>query len=173
MVAFGIPMYLALYAAHRDVEQPFAALAMIISFIADAVFFATNRAFSMLDLSLRYAAATTETQRGILEAAGQALLSVGQSHTPGTYLAFLLSEIAAILMAVVMLRGKIFGKATAFAGMVGFGFFCVFDYFSSFAPSSHDAILILAMLGGLASMAWYLLIARRLFQLGQENRRGA
>ena len=51
MVAFGIPLYLALYAAHRNVNQAFAALAMIISYIGVAVFYGTNRAFPMLELS--------------------------------------------------------------------------------------------------------------------------
>ena len=165
MVAFGIPLYLALYAAHRNVNQAFATLAMIISFIGVAVFYGTNRAFPMLVLSTRYAAATTEAQRTILEATGQAMLAVGQSHTAGTFLAFFLSEIAGILMAIVMLRGKVFSRGTAYAGLIGFGLLFVYEILSSFAPSVHDAILILAMVGGLASMIWYILIARRLFQL--------
>ena len=169
MVAFGIPLYLALYAAHRNVNQAFAALAMIISFIGVAVFYGTNRAFPMLELSTRYAAATTEAQRTILEAAGQAMLAVGQSHTPGTFLAFFLSEIAGILMAIVMLRGKVFSRGTAYAGIIGFGLLFVYEILSSFAPSVHDAILILAMVGGLASMVWYILIARRLFQLRLDD----
>jgi hypothetical protein len=162
-------MIFALYTAHRHVNQTYAALAMIISFIGVAVFYSTNRSFPMLDLSSRYAAATTEVQRTILEAAGQAMLSVGQSHTPGTFLAFFLSEIAGILMSIVMLQGKIFSHATAYAGMAGFGLLFVFEILSSFAPSFHDAILILAMGGGLSSMAWYILIARRLFQLGRAS----
>ncbi|HEY6074999.1 MAG TPA: hypothetical protein VIV15_16875, partial [Anaerolineales bacterium] len=98
MVAFGIPLYLTLYAAHRNTNKELAALAVILSYLGVAVFYATNRAFPMLDLSIRYAAATTEAQRTILEAAGQAMLAVGQSHTPGTFLAFFLSEIAGILI---------------------------------------------------------------------------
>jgi uncharacterized membrane protein len=173
MVAFGIPLYLALYAAHRNVNQAFAALAMVISFTGVAVFYATNRAFPMLEISNQYAAAGTEAQRTIIEAAGQAMLSVGQSHTPGTFLAFFLSEIAGILMALVMLRGKVFSRGTAYAGMIGFGLLFVYEILSSFAPSVHDAILILAMVGGLASMAWYILIARRLFQLRLGDRSDA
>lgn len=165
MTAFGIPMFFALYTVHRRVDPTYAAIAMIVSLIGVAVFYATNRAFPMLDLSRRYAVATTEAQRTILEAAGQAMLSVGQSHTPGTFLAFFLSEIAGILMAIVMLRGKAFNQWTAFAGIIGFGLLFVFEMLSSFVPSSHDAILILAMGGGLATMAWYILIARRFFQL--------
>ena len=173
MTALGIPMYFALYAAHRKVNQDFAALAMILSYIGVAVFYATNRAFPMLDLSSHYAAATTQAQRTMIEAAGQVMLSVGQSHTPGTFLAFFLSEIAGILMSMMMLQGKVFSPATAYAGMAGFGLLLVFEILSSFMPSLHDAILVLAMGGGLASMVWYLLIARRLFQLGRSDRGGA
>lgn len=169
MTTLGIPMLFALYTAHRNVNPSYAAVAMIISFLGDAVFYATNRAFPMLDLSIRYAAATTPAQRAVIEAAGQAMLSVGQSHTPGTFLAFFLSELGGIAISVVMLRGKVFNKAVAYAGMVGFGFLLVFDILSSFVPSLHDVILILAMFGGIASMAWYILIARRLYQLGQND----
>src|SRR3972149_10645827 len=80
ITALGIPMFFVLYAAHRNVNQPFAALAMIISFIGVAVFYGTNRAFPMLDLSNQYASATTDAQRAVLSAAGQAMLSVGESH---------------------------------------------------------------------------------------------
>jgi hypothetical protein len=173
MTALGIPMIFTLFTIHRKGYQAYAALAMIVSFIGDAVFYATNRAFPMLDLSIQYAAATTEAQRSILEAAGQAMLAVGQSHTPGTFLAFFLSEIAGILMAIVLLRGKVFNRAGALAGMIGYGFLLVFEILSSFMPSYHAASMIIAMIGGLANMTWYIIIAFRLFQLGRGNLRGA
>ena len=53
-------------AAHRKASQTLAALAMIISFIGVAVFYATNRAFRHVDPSNQYALATTEAQRAIL-----------------------------------------------------------------------------------------------------------
>lgn len=167
MIALGIPLVFALYIAHRNANEPLAALALILSLIGTAVFYATNRAFPMLDLSAQYAAAADETQRTIIAAAGQAMLSVGQSHTPGTFLAFFFGEAASILMAIVMLRGKVFNRATALAGLIGYGFLLIYDIFASFVPSSHNAILVVAMIGGLANMAWYVLVARRLFQLGQ------
>ena len=172
MIALGIPMIFTLYWIHRKVNQPFAALAMILSFIGVAVFYATNRAFPMLDLSAQYAAATSEAQRTMLEAAGQAMLSVGQSHTPGTFLAFFFSEIAGILMAVVILRGKLFNPVAAVAGIVGYGFLLIFEILSSFVPSSHNVILILAMIGGLANIAWYILVALGLFRLGKVESGG-
>ena len=159
--------YLALYAAHKDNRnQPYAALAMIIAFLGISVFLATNRAFPMLELSHQYAAATTDSQRVVLEAAGQSMLSVGASHTPGTFLGFFLSEVAGFTISVVMLRSNIFSKANAYAGILGFSILLVVEYFSSFSGLS-DVMMILFMIGGLFSMAWYILIAKRLFQLGK------
>lgn len=169
MTAFGVPVLFALYTAHRHVDHTFAALAVTICFIGVAVFYATNRAFPMLDLSIRYSTATTAAERAVLTAAGQALLSVGQSHTPGTFLGFALSEIGGILLSFVMLRSRVFSRAAAYAGLAGFGLFFVFEILSSFVPSLHDVALIVAMGGGLANMAWYILIARRLFQLGNVH----
>jgi len=168
--ALGILTYFALYAAHRETPyRPYAALATIISFLGIGVFFATNRAFSMLALSNQYAAAVTDTQRAILEAAGQSMLSVGASHTPGTFLGFFLAEVAGVLISFVMVHSQIFGKATAYAGILGFGILLVFEFFSSFVSGLSNITMALAMFGGLLSMAWYILIAKRLFQLGQST----
>ncbi len=167
--ALAIPTYFALYAVHRrDRYQPYAALAMIIAFLGIGIFYATNRAFPMFALSKQYAAATTDAQRLILEVAGQSMLSVGQSHTPGTFLSFFFTEVAGVAISMVMLRSKIFGKVNAYAGILGFGALLVFECFSSFVSGLSGATMRLAMFGGLFSMAWYILLARRLFQLGQN-----
>jgi len=166
----AILIFLALYAAHRQSQdQPYAALAALIALLGIGVFYATNRAFAMLDLSHQYAAATTEAQRAVVEAAGQAMLSVGKSHTPGTFLGFSLIEAAGVMMAVVMLRGKVFNQTAACAGMLGFGMLLLFEFFSSFVAGLNSITMILAMIGGLSSMAWYILIARRLFQLRRNS----
>jgi hypothetical protein len=96
------------------------------------------------------------------------MLAVGKSHSPGTWLGFFLSEVAGVIISVVMLKGKIFSEATAYVGMVGFSCLLVFDIVSSFALALADAAIVLAMMGGLLSMAWYILLARRLFQLGRN-----
>jgi hypothetical protein len=164
--ALAIPIFFALYSAHRKTGQTLAALAMITSFIGVAVFYATNRAFAMLNVSNQYALATTEAQKAILAAAGQAMLSVGQSHTPGTFMAFFLSESAGILISVAMLRDRIFSQINAYAGILGFGFLLIFEIITSFVPALQGMAMILAMLGGILSMVWDILLALRLFQLG-------
>jgi len=119
----------------------------------------------MLDLSIQYAAATTDAQRTILEAAGQAMLAVGQSHTPGTFIGFFFCEIAGIMISLAMLRGGIFSKPNAYAGILGFGMLLVYEICQSFVPTLLGVNLIFAMIGGLLNLVWYGLIARRLLQL--------
>ncbi|CAG0993578.1 hypothetical protein ANAEL_02446 [Anaerolineales bacterium] len=166
--AFALLIFFALYFAHRESPyQPHAALAAIVSFLGVGVFLATNRAFPMLALSQQYAAATTDAQRAAIEAAGQSMLSVGQSHTPGTFLGFFLVEAAGVLISCVMLRAKIFSKANAYTGIIGFALLSVFEILSSFVAGLSAVMMGFAMIGGILSMAWYILVARRLFQLGR------
>jgi uncharacterized membrane protein len=160
--------FFAIYAAHRDGKHgPLAALIVIIANVGLAVFFATNRAFSFLALSRQYALAASGAQRAMLEAAGQAMLSVGASHTPGTFLAFFLMETAGFLISVVMLRGKVFTRLTAIAGMIGFGLLLVFEIITSFVAGVTTATTLLAVVGGIASMVWYGSAAATLFRLGK------
>jgi uncharacterized membrane protein len=83
-------------------------------------------------------------------------------------LSFFFTEVAGVAISMVMLRSKIFGQVNAYAGILGFGTLLVFEYFSAFVSGLSDATMMLAMFGGLFSMAWYILLARRLFQLGQN-----
>lgn len=165
----SIPTFFALYAAHRRNNQPLAGLSMIISLIGVAVFLATNRAFAMLNLSHQFTLATTVEQRNLLAAAGQAMLVVGESHTPGTFLAFFLSESAGLLMSIVMLRGKIFSRLNAYTGLLGYGTLLIFEISSSFVPALQKGAMIFALLGGISSMVWGLMSARRMIKLGKKE----
>jgi hypothetical protein len=123
----------------------------------------------MLSLSQQYAAALTDAQRSQLEAAGQAMLAVGESHSPGTFLAFALTETAGLLISLAMLRSGTFGKSTAYAGILGFIALLGFDICSAFVPTLFDVAMLFAMVGGISSMIWYGLIARRLFQFARRD----
>lgn len=166
--AMAIPTFFSLYAAHRRTQPAAAALAVLVAWIGVAVFFATNRAFPMLALSREYAAASTNAQRIVAAAAGQAMLSVGQSHTQGTFFGFALSEIGGIMISIVMLRAAVFSKPAAWAGLLGFGALFPFEIVASFQIIPFESTIPLAMIGGLFSMAWYILIARRLWELGRN-----
>lgn len=169
LVALSILVTYALYAAHRETQKSLAPLAIIVAYIGVAIFYATNRAFPMLALSSQYAAAASETQRGIIAAAGQAMLAVGQSHTPGTFLAFFFSEMAGMLISYVMLRGGIFSRASAVIGLVAYACLFIFEICSSFIPALFSQAMIFAMTGGILSLVWDIMIARRLLQLAKNQ----
>jgi len=169
MTSLGIPLTFALFWVHRKHNLVLAPFALILAMIGTAIFYATNRAFPMLDLSTQYATASNASQKTILEAAGGAMLAVGQSHTPGTFFAFAFSEAAGILLALVMLQEKLFSKVAAFSGLIGYSCLLIFDVLSSFVPSTQNVILIVAIVGGLFNVAWYVQTGLRLFQLGKMN----
>jgi hypothetical protein len=170
LTAATIPIFLALFAAHRRKQPAGGACALIVATIGIAVFYATNRALPMLALSHQYESATSDAQRAGIEAAGTAMLAVGQSHGPGTFLGFVILDIAFLLISLVLLRGAVFGKATAWVGLIGFGFLLVFEVLSSLAPAFSDVAMVLAMIGGVLGLIWYGLIARRLSRLGIDSR---
>src|SRR6266498_6168173 len=58
-----IPAYFALYAAHRKTNSAYSILALIIFLVGTTIFITTNSALPMLELSHKYASATTESQK--------------------------------------------------------------------------------------------------------------
>ena len=168
----AVPVHLALYGSHRrTTSQPFAALAAILSFIGAAVYAANNKALPMLALSEKYAAASTDAERARLAAAGQAMLAQGEDFTPGSFVGFFLTEVGGIVMGVTMLRSRVFGRLNAWAGIAGSSLLLAFTVWATFVPAAFRRAMPLAMGGGILSMAWNILTARRLFELGQGDRR--
>jgi hypothetical protein len=166
----AILLYISLYAAHAESRvRAYAALVTIISFIGIAVFFSTNRAFAMWYLAGQFAAAGTGGLRQEVLAAGQALLAVGESHTPGTFPAFALVETAGFCMSLIMLRSGVFHKVTAYAGMLGFGVLFAHEIISSFALATDTVTMTVAIAGGVSSMVWNILIAGTLFKLSKAE----
>jgi hypothetical protein len=100
--------------------------------------------------------------------AGEAVLARGEDFTPGSFIGFFFTEIAGLAISLVMLSGKVFSKSTAYSGIVGFALLSVFTVWATFIPVYYQVAMIFAMVGGLACLAWYILIAKRLFRLGRE-----
>lgn len=165
--ALLLPTSLALFGVFRREREPLAVLALILSVVGAAVYLAGNTGFAMLSLSGQYAAAPTDAQRAALEAAGRAMLAMGESHTPGTFMAFLFLEAGGILMSILMLGHDSFGRGAGITGIFGNGLLLGFELVSDFIPALFDASLAIAGAGGLLSMAWYVLTARGLFRQGR------
>jgi hypothetical protein len=161
--ALFIPVFLALYVALRRVNESFVAIATALGFFGIAAYFASNTAFNMLFLSDQYAAATTDAQRSILLAAGQAMLAIYQGTA--FHVNYILGAVALLMISVVMLRSTIFSKVTAYTGILA-----NVIAFGLYVPTIG---ILLSIVSVVFLEIWYILIARRLFHLGRDvPRRG-
>lgn len=156
--ALLIPLVLALYAALKRVSQSFMSIATSLALVGIAIYLASNTTFAMLSLSSQYEAASTDAQRSLILAAGQAMLAIYQGTTFDVSYALL--SVASLIISVVMLRSTVFGKGTAWVGMVTNALSLLAVGF--FVPAI-DAFLVL--IAGVGSLIWFILVAHRLFML--------
>jgi VanZ family protein len=168
LTIFGILVLFSIYEITKRENNPYTTLALLIAAIGGAVYIAANRALPMMVLSDQYAVASTEEQQIQLLAVGQALLAIGRSHTAGTFLGHLLNIIPFVIVSFVMLKSKIFDRVTAIIGILGFGLIIVYEVYQLSFPAMDNVVVIISMVGGLLSMIWFILVARRLFYLGKN-----
>lgn len=159
--ACNVPILFALYAALRRFNPAILTIALILGLGGIAFFFAVNPTFSMLYLSDQYAAAATDVQRAAFLAAGEALVANYNGTAFGLF--FILSGVADLIIAAVMLRSGVFNKATAFTGMAVGAMLLVPPL-----PVLGMIALVLSYIVILPSMIWNILVAIRLFQLGRS-----
>jgi hypothetical protein len=168
---FGAILYyltfLGLYHILRRVQPAYAALAALLAFVGLAILLATHLAYPMVHLSARHAAAATETQRTLLLAAGETRIAVAIA---GGNLGGFLVEGAAVIFSLLMLHSDVFGKGTAWLGLVGHGLDWTRLVMNlAFLPEWIGAILL--MVGGLPQVIWLLLVAGKFLQLGSGQSR--
>jgi hypothetical protein len=160
-------MFLALFVALRRTNQSAMTMAVALSFVGVVIYLASNQALTMLSLSDQYAAAQTDVQRSLLLAAGQATLAIhynaGYEGT-GIYLSFFFVTVAGLIISVAMLRSNAFSKVTAYVGILANSFGLGYYLTLAFAPA---LIALPLSVSAIFLLAWYLLIGRRLFQLGK------
>jgi len=169
------PMFLALYAALRRTNRTWVIIATSFAFVGMAVYLATNAVFSMLTLSDQFAAATTEAQKSLFLAAGQATIAMVEG-TGGRYMGLPLVWISSLIVSVVMLQSKVFSKATAYVGIVGFALLAASIPFATYTTTGESTAAVAAIIfvtyfgGGLLSLAWYFLVGVRLIKLGRSQK---
>ena len=170
-------MFLALYAVLKRANKSCMAIATALGFLGIAVYFASNTAFSMLSLSDQYAAATTEAKRNMLLAAGQTMLAISRFSDPGShpgtggYMSLLLIAVAGMITSVVMIRSKVFNRATAYVGILASAFDLAYCIAFAFVPTVDSELLAVIFIpaAGLFLMIWHIMVGRRLYQLGKET----
>jgi len=157
------PLFFSFFAALRDTDRTHAAIATLLVFLGVTLVLAAPTALPLMALSDKYAAATSDAMRAHFLAAGEAVLATDIWHATGPYMGGILVQTGAVWISVVMFRG-VFGKATAYVGIITHGLDLVHIIFVPFLPRMSAAFMIIA---GLGYPVWLFLVGRRLLQLGK------
>jgi len=109
-------MYLAFYVALRPKNESLMTVALLLGLLGIAAYLASNKSFELLNISNLYYAASTEEQKFMLLASGQALLIGWQGTAFLIY--YILNGIALIIISSVILKSMVFSRTTAVIGLI-------------------------------------------------------
>jgi MFS family permease len=150
---------LAFYVSLKQVNRSYALIALAIGLIAIALVVQSRPLVEIVLLSDQYAAATTDAAKIRYLAAGDVLLS----YFSGTawMIQTTLLALSGLINSALMLRSPLFGKTTAYIGLIisllGLGFFI---------PVVGVPLLFLNTIG---SVLFYILVARGLLQAWRQT----
>jgi hypothetical protein len=157
-----IGIFSALWASLRRANESLIAIALILQLVGTATYLASTVAFEMLTLSNQYATATTEAERSIFLAAGQAMLATWQGTAFDV--SYVLSALAVLTVSAVMLRSHhLFSKTTGYAGLSA-------GVLALVPPTAGTVGLILSIVSLVPMVIWLALIAQRLLRSGPLER---
>jgi hypothetical protein len=158
--------FFGLYAALRRTDAARATLATGLVFAGVTLWMASHSLTSLITLADRWTVAAPETQLQLV-AAGEALIAADMWHSTGAAFGGVLIECGALLLSVIMLRGNVFSRPTAWVGLVTHGLDLLQMLLGIFAPAVKVPIMAVA---GPLYLVWFFLIGRRMLQLGSTAR---
>ena len=156
-----VPAILAVCASLWSDNKPLVALGAALFFMGTTDYLASSRSFPLLLLSSQYVHVTSDAQRSLLIAAGQVMLAEAASRE-----GILIIEFSCLVISFAMLRSQVFNIATAIAGILGSVLMMLLEV--AFMPP-RGLGMIIAAIGGLSLMVWYVLLGLRLLQLGRPH----
>jgi len=159
-----IPTILALYVALRRTSEAVMAAATALFFVGIADFFATNTAFPVLALSNRYAAASTDAERAVLLAAGEAMFALFNENA--FLVSYLIVSAAWAMIGAVMLRSSLFGRATAYAGILAGATGIIAVVLEHISEALVPVAIGFYFAAIVFLLGWVVLIGQRLYRLG-------
>lgn len=153
---------LGLFAALRRRQAAYMALAAALGLVGIVLWLGSHSAFSMLTLSNQYAAAASDLERSQLLAAGQAVIASDMWHSTAAAMSGIFLQGALTIASVLMLRSSVFGRATAWVGIIAHGLDLAHILMLIFGQGIGFYLMWVA---GPLYPVWFILIARRLLQL--------
>ncbi len=160
-----IPSYLALYVVLKRVIPGGSLLAFIIFLVGTIAMLTGNAALPIYELSSKYFATSSESQKLLYAAAGEALLAKGIHGSYGMFIGFILPNLGGILISWLMMKSGIFSKSNAWLGLAGSIVISIYLVLVTFVPEVKSMATLFAAPGGLMLMSWMLLFAFRLHKL--------
>jgi hypothetical protein len=155
----AIPFFLVLYVTLREIDESWALLALALGLIGLVCLVPSRPIPEMFALSDQFTAATTDAERAIYLSAAEAVLA--RFHGMAYHAHYILGSTSLLISSLLMLRSDAFGRATAFVGIV-----TNMVVFGLYVPVVGVYISMLSVVG---YAVWYLLIARRLLELGWDR----
>jgi hypothetical protein len=156
-----IGVFSALWAFLRRANESLMAIALILQLVATATYLASTVAFEMLTLSNQYATATTEAERSIFLAAGQAMLTTWQGTAFDV--SYVLSALVILTVSAVMLRSGVFSRTAAYAGLSA-------GVLALVPPTAGTIGVVFSLVSLVPMVIWLAMIARRLLRSGPLER---
>jgi len=157
-----VPAIIALYLILRRTSPSWATVGAVLTFVGMAAYFASNTGISMLSLSGQYAAATTDAQRAMFLAAGQAVIAIFMG--PAFTTSFCIVSSSLLVTAVVMLRSSGFSGKVAHVGVIA-----NVAGLAEFLPAPFAFLIVVSLVNAIGLGIWFILVGRRLWQLGQAS----
>ncbi len=154
----GLLLFLTLYVSLKQVNESYALIALVLGLLAAILIVPARPIAELFTLSDGYAAATSDLVKNRFLAAGEATLAQfnGTAYLANTFL----GGLSLLISSLLMLRSKLFSKATAYVGILTNLAVCLF-----FVPVVGTYLLFLCLPG---YVIWYVQLGRRFFQLGRD-----
>lgn len=159
-------LFPGLFLALKRVNPIGSAVAILLTFIAVILCFASNSDFSMMHLSDQYAMATTEAHRSQLLAAGEAIIASDMWNSTSSYISGIFLQGSGVLISGIMLRSKNFSKVTAFVGILGNGLDLLQHILHPFLPATSEIVLRIA---GPFYLIWFPMMVRDFLRMRQPK----
>ncbi len=155
---FSILLFLALYVSLKQVNESYVLIALALGLISVVLLIPSRPIIELFSLSGQYATATTEAAKIQYLATGGTLLALFDGT--GWFMNTLFGAISLLVSSLLMLRSNIYGKSTAYVGILTNVVVCGF-----FIPVFGKFLLFLSLPG---YMIWYFLLAKRFFQMERD-----
>jgi hypothetical protein len=167
---FVLPLYyflfLALSAVCFRTDGVKSILSAVLVFAGVTLALATPMALSMVPLSDKYAAATTDSARQQFLAAGEAILASDMWHSTGAYVGGLMVQVGAVLICLVMMKNRSFGKVAGSLGVAAHGIDLVHLIFMAVLPKVGAVFMMIA---GPLYPVWFWFVGRDLLRVARRQ----